>query len=670
MRCRFAPLIFGLSIVSVGSAQKSATPPRTADQGFASLEPIDTHTHVFETAPAFIAMLERLHLHVLDILVVNDKNGPQTPLETQRQEALKFVSSSMGRARLCTTFDPFRFNDPNFPQEAIESVNQDFSRGAVAVKIWKNIGMELKNASGQYVMPDDPRFEPIYRDIAAHHKTLIAHLAEPDVAWGPPDPAALDAPYYAEHPEWDMSKIPGVPSKKAILKARDHLLEMNPDLRVVGAHLGSMEADVDQIADRFRLYPNFAIDTAARVPHLMIQPKNKVRSFMLKYQDRILYATDLEFRPGENVQAICKEWEEHYSLDWRYFSTNDTFEYKGHKIEGLNLPRPVLRKLYHDNALRWFPGLAQDDHRVGESYIGKGDFQAAVPYLRRAYEADPADYDNAYDLALAYLEIGSAENSRQIVAALLPRRDTAELHNLLGEIEEKEAHPQQSAEQYETAARMDPSEKNLFDLASELLLHRGFEPARKALEFATQKYPQSATLQVAVGVVYYSLGQYAAAIDALCRAVDLDPKDTRAFDFLGKMYDVAPAKANEVDSRLALFAHEYPNNAAANYYYALSLRRRTTANSSPTTDRQAQEFLIKAIELNPIWAEAHYELGLLYEDESQPDDAVHEYQLTVKLQPGFAKAHYRLARLYEKQGHPQLAQTEFQAFEVLKAKTK
>jgi len=182
-------------------------------------------------------------------------------------------------------------------------------------------------------------------------------LAEPDVAWGPPDPAALDASYYAGHPEWDMSKNSSVPSKKAILKARDHLLEMNPDLRVVGAHLGSMEADVDQIADRFRLYPNFAIDTAARVPHLMIQPRDKVRSFVLKYQDRILYATDLEFRPGENVQATCKAWEEHYALDWRYFSTGDTFEYKGHKIEGLNLPRPVLKKLYHDNAVRWIPGI-------------------------------------------------------------------------------------------------------------------------------------------------------------------------------------------------------------------------------------------------------------------------------------------------------------------------
>ncbi len=89
----------------------------------------------------------------------------------------------------------------------------------------------------------------------------------------------------------------------------------------------------------------------------MIQPRDKVRAFFLKYQNRILYGTDLGFQPLEDVLRICKAWEEHYALDWRYFSTGGTFEYKGHKIEGLNLPRPVLRKLYHGNAVQWIPGI-------------------------------------------------------------------------------------------------------------------------------------------------------------------------------------------------------------------------------------------------------------------------------------------------------------------------
>ncbi len=133
MHCRFALLVLCFSMVLVGSPQEPVPANAAHLEGFTSLGPIDTHTHVFQTDPTFLVMLERLHLHVLDILVVNDKSVPREPLDAQRQDALKFVSSSMGHARLCTTFDPFQFNDSNFPQKAIDSINQDFSRGAASI---------------------------------------------------------------------------------------------------------------------------------------------------------------------------------------------------------------------------------------------------------------------------------------------------------------------------------------------------------------------------------------------------------------------------------------------------------------------------------------------------------------------------------------------------------
>jgi tetratricopeptide (TPR) repeat protein len=200
------------------------------------------------------------------------------------------------------------------------------------------------------------------------------------------------------------------------------------------------------------------------------------------------------------------------------------------------------------------------------------------------------------------------------------------------------------------------------------LLHRGFQPGLKVLDFATQKYPNSAKLRVALGVAHYSLGQYDQALEALCHAVDLDPKDTRALDFLGKMYDVAPEKADEVTRRLARFTREYPNNAAANYYYALSLRRRTTGGHPVNLDREAERFLLKATKLSPEWPDAQYQLGLLYEDESLQDNAIREYQVAVRLRPDLAKAHYHLARLYEKKGQRESAQAELHAFEALKAR--
>ncbi|MGH9700368.1 MAG: amidohydrolase family protein, partial [Candidatus Acidiferrales bacterium] len=185
----------------VPGAQASAQNTETAKllEGFAAIEPIDTHTHAFHNDPAFAAMLTRLHLHLLDIIVADDHNIFRS-LVTERASARAFIAGTDGHAILCTTFDPFSFEKPGFAGRAIQQINDDFSRGAVAVKIWKNIGMEIKKTDGTYVMPDDPIFEPIYQDIAAHHKTLIAHLAEPSSCWEPPNPQSPDYSYYKENP--------------------------------------------------------------------------------------------------------------------------------------------------------------------------------------------------------------------------------------------------------------------------------------------------------------------------------------------------------------------------------------------------------------------------------------------------------------------------------------
>ena len=206
-------------------------------------------------------------------------------------------------------------------------------------------------------MPDDPAFAPIYRAIAAENKTLIAHMAEPTSSWKPLDPDNPDYEYYKENPEWHMYLHPDHPRKETILAARDHLLEQNPKLRVVGAHLGSMETDVDEIAERFDRYPNFAVDMAARMEYLMIQPRDKVRNFLIKYQDRVLYATDLEFLNGQSAAEAEKDWPETYTRDWRFLGTDQMLPYRGRQIQGLKLPETVLRRLFHDNAVQWIPGI-------------------------------------------------------------------------------------------------------------------------------------------------------------------------------------------------------------------------------------------------------------------------------------------------------------------------
>ena len=97
-------------------------------------------------------MLDRLDLKLLDILVMDDTLPYRTQLQPQIDDAQVLVRSSHGHIALCTTFDPYKFDHPSFGADAIKQIDRDFVQGAVAVKIWKNIGMEVRNAGGEYIM--------------------------------------------------------------------------------------------------------------------------------------------------------------------------------------------------------------------------------------------------------------------------------------------------------------------------------------------------------------------------------------------------------------------------------------------------------------------------------------------------------------------------------------
>jgi predicted TIM-barrel fold metal-dependent hydrolase len=360
-----ALLIVSLCVALSATSQAptlTPTPAKPADnegslRAFAAIHPIDVHVHVFKTDAAFQKMIERLNLKLMNILVVDDTNPNRKQLQPQIDDASALVRSSRGHVALCTTFDPYKFGSASFSADAVKQIDRDFGQGAVAVKIWKNIGMEIKDASGQYIMADDPKFELIYKDIASHGKTLMTHLGEPDVAWGPPDAADPSWSYYQENPQWYVANRPGFPSKQRILEARDHVLANNPHLRMVGVHLGSMERDLDNIANHLDRYPNFAIDTAARMEYLMLMPPEKVSAFLIKYQDRVLYGTDLDLHADADLPSALIEWQSTYARDWKFLATGEILIVQGKQVHGLNLPQPVLEKIFRSNAMRWIPGL-------------------------------------------------------------------------------------------------------------------------------------------------------------------------------------------------------------------------------------------------------------------------------------------------------------------------
>jgi tetratricopeptide (TPR) repeat protein len=314
--------------------------------------------------------------------------------------------------------------------------------------------------------------------------------------------------------------------------------------------------------------------------------------------------------------------------------------------------------------------LAQDrdsyraNHNLGEFYAHRKNYSTAVVYLNKAYQIDPSNYENGYDLALSQLLAGDLSSARRVAMQLLSRQDRAELHNLIAAIEEASGNFREAAEEYQTAARMDPSPKNLFDFGTELLKYKGYRQALQIFTYAVNKYPESAQLRVGLGVAQYSLGSYRDAVETLCHAVDLDPKDARALEFLGKMYDVAPELSGDVTRRLKRFATLYPQNAAANYYYALALTNRALPGN-PAHKAQAMEFLKKATLDDPAFADAHYQLALAYDEAGMDVRAIEELKLSIKLRPSLKSAHYRLAQLYAKRGETALASREYAAVKSL-----
>ena len=196
----------------------------------------------------------------------------------------------------------------------------------------------------------------------------MGHLGEPKNCWLPIEEMTVnnDKGYYSDHPQYHMYKHPDLPSYEEQIAARDRMLGKNPNLIFMGAHLGSLEWSVDELAKRLDKFPNMSVDIAARIGQLFFQTKEdreKVRAFFIKYQDRILYATDLgdqgKQEPIEKQSEMHKVW----LRDWEYFTSENVMksELISGEFQGLHLPKGVIDKVYLKNAKKWLKMFPEDN---------------------------------------------------------------------------------------------------------------------------------------------------------------------------------------------------------------------------------------------------------------------------------------------------------------------
>jgi hypothetical protein len=345
-------------------AAEQAAPYSMAD--FAKVRKYDAHVHSNSKSQAF---LEQARADGFELMSINVDYPAFPSVTLQREAALALLKADPQRFHWATTFSMRGFGTPGWTEQAEAGLARDAKLGARAVKVWKNVGMVEKDADGKLIMLDTPGLAPVADKISALGLVLIGHLGEPHNCWLPLEQMTTDndREYFRNHPEYHMYLHPEQPGYEDQIAARDRFVAAHPQLRFVGAHMASLEYDVDRLAAFLDRYPNANVDLAARMSQVQYQSlrdRDKVRDFFIRYQDRLLYGTDLTFGPDADPAGFKREAHAVWTADWRYLATDQTqnVEVLHADVPGLALPRTVIDKIYYANSAREFvPAKAETE---------------------------------------------------------------------------------------------------------------------------------------------------------------------------------------------------------------------------------------------------------------------------------------------------------------------
>ncbi len=323
---------------------------------FKRVRKFDTHVHI-NAAPMVFA--EQAVADNFELLTINVDYPDFPSLDVQAQVSGALHTSDASRFHFATAFSMEGFGQPGWAEKTNAHIEDAKARGARGVKVWKNVGLIERDASGNLIMLDDVRFDPVIKRIEELGLVFINHQGEPRNCWLPLDQMTTknDRAYFSNHPDYYMYKHPEGPSYERLMAVRDDFLDRHPKLNFMGAHMASLEWSVDALSSFLDRYPNATVETAARVAqlqHQSLRDHDKVRNFFLKYQDRILYGSDLTLNPGADAAGMRKELHDAWLSHWRYLATGDTQAIwdLDADVKGLALPKTVIDRIFYGNARR------------------------------------------------------------------------------------------------------------------------------------------------------------------------------------------------------------------------------------------------------------------------------------------------------------------------------
>ena len=323
---------------------------------------IDVHNHQWDMSKENLAEvindMDKLNM----VVMVNLSGRGFTRVETEPgkfeyrlkdseflKESIKNVSElKQGRFIIFTNMDFYDFGEEGWIERTLKELEDDVKSGANGLKIYKNLGLTLKDANDERVTVDDRRLEPIWEKCGELGIPVLIHTGEPFQFWQPKD---------KNNERWlELKQKPNryrdpeiFPSWEQVMGEQQNVFRKHPNTIFINAHLGWLGNDLAKLGKLMDELPNMYTEIGAVLAELGRQPRF-AREWFIKYQNRIMFGKD-SWNPEE------------YYVYFRVLETEDEyFEYyrKRHafwKMYGLDLPDDVLKKIYYKNALRIIPGI-------------------------------------------------------------------------------------------------------------------------------------------------------------------------------------------------------------------------------------------------------------------------------------------------------------------------
>jgi predicted TIM-barrel fold metal-dependent hydrolase len=355
-------------------AARPVAPEASKPRPGKKLPRIDVHMHIGPDAVArALKLMDEWGIDGGVNLSGMHAGPPYQALETQ----LTAAQQSNGRIVVFANPD-FKLlrSRKDYGKAMAEALAEARRLGARGLKISKGLGLGYPAPNQKSLLAvDDPGLDPLFDKAGALGMPVAIHVGDPKAFWKPANPANERWDELRAHPEWSFHGEP-VPSWEALYAAFERRVARHRRTTFIAVHFGNDPEDPDNVARMLDRYPNFFIDTAARVPEIGRHPVEKMRRFYEKYQDRVLFGTDTgvgstqdEMMYGSNGEDPPTRADEirFFTSTWRYFETLDRqFEsptpIQGRwKIDGVGLSDAILRKIYFENAariLKWRPPAA------------------------------------------------------------------------------------------------------------------------------------------------------------------------------------------------------------------------------------------------------------------------------------------------------------------------